>query len=49
MGYGDVSDAAHHLLHFALDLLTVGLIDTLVDRAYIHSFEWYSRLPMIVA
>lgn len=48
MGCGDVSDATHNLLHFALDLLTVGRIDTLVDRAYIHSFGWYGRLPMIL-
>ena len=42
-------DAIHHLMCFALDLMTSGRIDDVVDAAYINSFEWYHSLPEILA
>ena len=41
-------DAVHHLLCFALDLLT-GNIEDVVDAEYIYSLEWYYILPEILA
>lgn len=37
-------DGVHHMMHFALDLLTVGKIDEVVDSAYIDDLEWYNVL-----
>lgn len=49
VGHGDVPNAVHHLLYFALDLLTAGRIDTQVDREYIHGLDWYGRILNILA
>ena len=42
-------DAVHHLMCFALDLMTSGRIDDIVDAEYINSLEWYRTLPEILA
>lgn len=49
LGRSDVCDAVHHILYFALDLLTAGRNDTQVDREYIHSLHWYRTLPKVLA
>lgn len=49
LGFVDVLDGVRHLLTFALDLLTVGLIDEQVDSEYIQGLEWYGTLPGILA
>lgn len=49
LGHGDVLDAVHHLMHFALDLLTPRRIEEHVDAEYITSMEWYDTLPEILA
>lgn len=48
LGYGEVLDGVHHLMHFALDLLTVGKIDEVVDSAYINDLEWYHALSHVL-
>lgn len=45
LGFTDVLDGVCHLLTFALDLLTVGLIDEQVDSEYVQGLEWYRTLP----
>ena len=42
-------DAVHHLMYFALNLMTSGRIDDVVDAEYINSLEWYHSLPEILA
>ena len=42
-------DAVHHLMCFALDLMTSGRIDDVVDAEYINSLEWFRTLPDILA
>jgi len=49
LGHGDVLDAVHHLMLFALDLLTPGRIEVDVNAEYIHSLYWYDNLPDILA
>lgn len=49
LGYGEVTDAMHRLLHFALDLLTAGRLDEIVDREYIYNLEWYEGLPSVLS
>lgn len=48
LGYGEVLDGVHHLMHLALDLLTVGKIDEVVDSAYINGLEWYHALSHVL-
>lgn len=48
LGFGDVLDGVRHLLRFALDLLTVGRIDEIVDPEYVQDLDWYDTLPGIV-
>lgn len=49
LGFTDVLDGVRHLLSFALDLMTVGLIDQEVDSEYIQGLEWYHTLPGVLA
>lgn len=49
LGQNDVLDGVHHLLSFALDLMTVGYIDQEVDSEYIQGLAWYHTLPGILA
>ena len=44
LGRGDVTDATCHLLHFVLDLLSVGIIEEKVDLEYINGLDWYHSL-----
>lgn len=48
LGYGQVIDGVHHMLHFALDLLTIGKIDEVVDSEYINGLEWYRALSGVL-
>lgn len=48
LGFGGVLDGVRHLLRFALDLMTVGLIDDEVSSEYIQELEWYNALPGIL-
>ena len=47
--YGDELDAVYHLMCFALDLLTLGGIEIVVDAEYINSSEWYHSLPKMLS
>ena len=49
LGYCDAIDAVNHLMCFALNLMTSGRIDDVVDAEYINSLEWYRTLPDILA
>lgn len=49
LGCGDVLGAVHHLMCFALDILTPGRIDEYVDVEYINSSGWFDTLPEILA
>lgn len=49
LGYGDVLDAVHHLLHFALQLLTAGRLDEIVDSEYIDNLEWFDDLSRVLS
>lgn len=44
-GKGEVVDATRHLLKFALDLLSAGTIDEVVDSKFVNSLDWYSSIP----
>lgn len=48
-GHNDVLDAVHHLLTFALDLLTPGSLEDVADSAYVRNLDWYEELPSILA
>lgn len=45
LGFTDVLDIIRPLLIFAVDLLTVGLVDEKVDKWYAQGVEWYRTLP----
>ena len=48
-GCSDVLDAVHQLVFSALDVLTSGRIDDIVDAEYINSLEWYRTLHEILS
>lgn len=49
LGQGAILDAFHHLLRFAMELMTVGSLDDIVSGEYVSSLGWYQALPGMLA
>lgn len=49
LGFGDVLDAVRYLMCFALDLMTPGRLEEIVNAEYVDSLEWFHTLPEILA
>lgn len=49
LGLGEILDAVHHLLDFALQLLTAGRLDEIVDRDYMDNLEWFEELSDVLS
>lgn len=47
LGHGDVTDAHHHILRFAMNLLLVGRGEHKIDLEYINGLRWYNAMSAV--